>query len=292
MGWQVRFALLPNRWWDRLAPRGRDHRLARFRQVLLAAHRTRGYREALETAGLASSRSIARLRSIEDTLPTLPCLSQAEFRAAPWKFSNPGAPPPARQRLWRPWSTRLRAAVLCPNFQESDSVRIFDPDCLHEIKRFDPAAIAAPLEVLLSWTASPRHGRCAIPTPPRALIAFTGLEGGGLPDAARDMLWRAFEVPVFEQRLGSDGSVLAWECEAHEGLHVAEQNAVFERSSNRRLILTSLTDRRRPLLRLIAGFTATLETDLCPCGQPGPRLLGVSTAPVELPDSLASLLHN
>ena len=265
MGWQGRFALLPDRW--------RDHRLARFRQVLLAAQRTRGYREALERAGFTSPRSIARLPSIEDSLARLPCLSQARFRAVPWQFSSPAAPPPPRQRFLLPFSPGLRVAVLSPNFEDSASVRILDPDCLHEIKRFRPDAVAAPLDVLLGWAAgAARRGPRAIPAVPRALIAFTGLEGPGLPDSARDLLWQAFEVPLFEQRLGADGSVLAWECEAHEGLHVVERNAVFEQSSNSLLILTSLTDRRHPLLRLIAGFTGTLETGVCGCGRPGPRL--------------------
>ena len=51
-----------------------------------------------------------------------------------------------------------------------------------------------------------------------AIVVLTSLED--LPITHRDLLWRAFGVPVFEQLLGSDGAVIASECEVHDGLHL------------------------------------------------------------------------
>lgn len=282
---KVRLQLRPNRWWVGGARGGQDARLARFRQVLLAAQQTPGYRESLQLAGLASPRSATRLRSIEDTLRKLPRLTHAEFRAAGTEFCNPAAPPASPQRLWSPISTRLRAAILAPNFLESDSVRVFDPDRTQDTRRFEPDLIAAPLNVLLRWAHAEGRVARALPRVHRAIIAFVGTEDGALPDGARDLLWRTFEVPVFEQRIGADGSVLAWECEAHDGLHLVEQNVVLEQGLNRELILTSLTDRCYPVLRLIAGVAGTIDAEPCGCGQPGLRLVGLSDAQVECSSS-------
>ena len=54
-----------------------------------------------------------------------------------------------------------------------------------------------------------------------ALIVFRDEFEPRLTDPERDRLWRAFQVPVFEQMIAPDGTLYAWECEAHDGLHVA-----------------------------------------------------------------------
>jgi len=272
--------VLPTRWRIRVLSERRDVRLSRFRQVLLAAHRTAGYREALRSAGLTSPHAVTKVRSIEDALQTLPCQTQEQFRDAREAFDNPSAPLPALEDLRCPISDDVRAAVLTGNFRESESVRVFDPVRVPEIRGFDPGLIAAPLEILLPWTGAQPFGQ-PIPSVHRAIVAFSELENGGLLESTRDLLWQTFEVPVFEQWRGADGSVLAWECEAHEGLHVVEDRLVVEQNSDRELILTSLTDRRRPMLRLIAGFTGMLVDEPCACGRPGLRLCDVSPAAVE-----------
>lgn len=66
----------------------------------------------------------------------------------------------------------------------------------------------------------------------------------------RDLLWRAFEVPVYEQVVDAQGRLLASECEAHDGLHVE-----FD------------TELRWPEMTRVEG--------LCGCGKPGSRLLPV-----------------
>jgi phenylacetate-CoA ligase len=130
---------------------------------------------------------------------------------------------------------------------------------------------------------SARNGRESIPTLKRAIVAFSGPEHGVLSEADRESLWRAFEVPVFEQYLGLDGSLLAWECEAHEGLHVVEDNATIEQNSRSELILTCLTGHRYPVIRLGTGLTARLTEENCGCGNAGPRLLGLEPLAVDCP---------
>jgi hypothetical protein len=54
----------------------------------------------------------------------------------------------------------------------------------------------------------------------RAVYALTS-EGRPLSDGERDELWRLFQVPVYALRVTYGARVEAWECEAHNGLHVA-----------------------------------------------------------------------
>src|SRR6185295_6611881 len=79
---------------------------------------------------------------------------------------------------------------------------------------FAPAAVAGTREQLLALA---EHA-------PRLTHALIVLVRAGEPlttAAERDQLWRSFGVPMFEQIIGEDGRLLAAECEAHDGLHVA-----------------------------------------------------------------------
>jgi len=68
-----------------------------------------------------------------------------------------------------------------------------------------------------------------------------------IEDSERDALWQAFKVPVFTILLDRAGRLLAYECEAQDGLHVAEERC---------------DDMQRE----------SLETTPCECGRPGERL--------------------
>jgi phenylacetate-coenzyme A ligase PaaK-like adenylate-forming protein len=154
---------------------------------------------------------------------------------------------------------------------------MFHPGWIEQIRQFGPEAIAAPVSVLKRLAASASYkGRSSFPTLTRAIVAFTGIEHGALSTSDRNMLWQAFEVPIFEQCLAPDGSLLAWECEAHEGLHTVEENAIVERNSRSKLILTSLTDHRHPAIRVITPLTASFHEGTCGCGQSGPRISGLA----------------
>lgn len=279
MVWRIRIAGLAEHWGNRVP---RDVRLARFRRVLRAAQRTRRYQAALERAGLTSPGAISRLCSIEEALQQLPRMDWAEFQGSPADFYNPAAPAPALQRFRYPTNHQIRTAVLGPRLVESASVRVFQPDWIEQVREFRPEALAGPVSVLMQLAKAAHYTGTAIPTVTRAIVAFTGLEHGALTEAGRDMLWQVFEVPIFEQYLGADGSLLAWECEAHAGLHMVEDNAIVEQSPEAELILTSLTDRRHPTIRLVTGLAARLQAGACECGQAGPRLIS-ATAPSSHP---------
>lgn len=139
----------------------------------------------------------------------------------------------------------LRVASGCRQIPESEEVNL---------RSVQTETIAAPASRLLSsdldgWT----------PTFP--MVAFTGIRHGFLDNDDRDQVWRRFGVPVFEQLLDNDGRIFAYECEAHEGLHV--DPLIRYTLSRGELLLDG-----RP-----SGIAMREMTELCGCGQPGARII-------------------
>ena len=137
-----------------------------------------------------------------------------------------------------------RTAVLVPWFHESlltnRPLRIFPDGWNPDAAAFAPAAIAGTLEQL---NALARDG---IPSLTHSIIILWQPEQQRMTDADRESLWWAFRVPVFEQVIGKSGKLLAAECEAHDGLHIAS-----------------------PALSL---HGESLDDSPCPCGRKTPRI--------------------
>ena len=109
-------------------------------------------------------------------------------------------------------------------------------------------AVAGGVALLRRLANAVESGGLTLPPIEAAVIVLTGISHGELTALERDLFWRVFQVPVFEQFLSPDARVLAMECDAHEGLHVLEPKA------------------------LPPGYRAVLQTTPCGCGDPHPRL--------------------
>jgi hypothetical protein len=153
--------------------------------------------------------------------------------------------PPRRMTFYRhskyekfenPLPAACRIAVVAPNFSERDGVRTFGEDQSREIESFRPEILAGTVPVLLRLAETIRLTR--------AVVAFSGARVGAVTNRDRDLLWSAYQVPIFEQSLGPDGTVVARECEAHDGLH----------------------------LYLPQHYQGALRTEACACGRPEPRI--------------------
>jgi len=101
-------------------------------------------------------------------------------------------------------------------------------------------ALAGTFEQLLR--AGTRHAQAS-----RAVYVLLGDGDPPLSDAHRDALWELFQVPVYVLVVDANRRICAYECEAHEGLH-----------------LPAITASRRP--------RHGVEMSPCNCGRPGPRL--------------------
>jgi len=134
-----------------------------------------------------------------------------------------------------------RTAVLSTVFRGGGAVRIFDPASpalIDDLKKFAPESVAATLPQLDALAGSI--------TLSHALIVLRSESDSRLADSDYDHLWRAFRVPAFEQIVAEDGTLLAAECEAHDGLHIE-------------------SDR-------LSRDPHEIDESACPCGRPGARI--------------------
>jgi hypothetical protein len=252
---------------------GRDQRLASFKRVLRAAQQTRHYHPLLEGAGLGTPEAIANVDSVEAILKRLPPIALEEFRSSPEAFESPAGYRPRPQAFCSPLEHTPRTAILADGFEQTSAVRVFGENSFSRIQRFAADALAAPVGVLRKLAAGIQNGTHAPGPLKHFVVSFTGGHEGELSEADREQFWRTFQVPVFEQRRGFDGRVIAHECEAHSGLHLMPERAMFETMANSEILLTSLTDLRFPTLRVGTRLKASIQHDCCDCGSAVPRLL-------------------
>ena len=123
--------------------------------------------------------------------------------------------PPKRATFIHPMDPAPRTAILAPGFQPTKMARVFPQGWDQQAARFQPQSIAAPVEELRRLASQGLRLE-------HAVIALTYQNGEGLSYADRDLFWRSFGVPVFEQLLDDDNKLLAAECHAHAGLHVVQ----------------------------------------------------------------------
>jgi hypothetical protein len=156
-------------------------------------------------------------------------------------------PLPSRGRLAFV-DTHLRGSVAAANFASTD---------LAAMEAFAPESIVLPLSTALSYAMQRLAGASFLPSLRCAIVVLSSLStpGGPMTDDNRDLLWRAFGLPVFEQFLGEDGRVVASECEVHDGLHMNEAGT--------------------PIAGEPAGYSAEIVTGHCYCGLETPRLRNI-----------------
>jgi phenylacetate-CoA ligase len=124
---------------------------------------------------------------------------------------------------------------------------------------------------------------------PRALGLRYGMYGAEpWTEGMRSALERAFGCPAYDIYGLSEiiGPGVAGECEARDGLHVADDHflpEVVDADTGRplaagregELVLTSLTKRAMPVIRYRTGDITTLTTEPCACGRTSTRMARV-----------------
>ena len=150
-------------------------------------------------------------------------------------------------------------AILTGGFRPEKNTREFAPTDAAGLRAFAPQCLVAPLDNALELADQKLRGLLDLPSLEFAIV-LTGVEDTPLADHHRDLLWRAFGIPVFEQLRNAQGRVIARECEVHAGLHL-EPGVVLEE-----------------------GFPFVLQHDHCECGaettrlQPAPRKRAAAAA--------------
>ncbi|MBL8238633.1 MAG: hypothetical protein JNM66_14505 [Bryobacterales bacterium] len=247
-----------------------DRSQARFTRVLKSA-----------VAGTRYAREYDRGA---DGYAQLPRVDLLEFLCHTERYAVANQKVP-RERLFYPLGEAPRTAVVARRVEETRRVRRFSGLRAEGLAAYGPHVLAAPLDALRAARAEP----VAHPPLRNALIVFTGVLEGPLTPQDSDDLWRRYQVPVFEQFLGMDGELLAWECEVHHGLHVRESAAHFEGAEGDRLLVSFLANPRLPVLRLETGLTGRLVSEPCPCGDSAPRLVDMRRRTVRRATSVMAM---
>ncbi len=229
-----------------------------LRALLDAAQRTEFYGPWLETIVMPLSRCL-------DLLPQVEFRHFDENREA---FRNPRAGRVRPPEFRYPLQPSPKVLMMLEGFQRSGSVRnVFDLDSSGATGS-NADTMAAPVSVL--------RAMAGIAGPQRyPVVAFTGVRHGTLTEADRELFWKSFRVPVFEQFLGLSNDLVAEECEAHEGLHVREEETILELRAGE-VVFTPLGALSYPVLRIASGCSGRPERSLCPCGRAGLRLLDIA----------------
>lgn len=132
------------------------------------------------------------------------------------------------QRLSFPVAGPQRIALLEQGFWVERNVREFGREDLAGLHSYAPEGLVAPLDIALSLADRKTRGLIDLSSLNVAIVVLTSLDDSPLTDDHRDLLWRAFGVPMFEQLRAWDGAVIARECEVHDGLHFDESLAVVD----------------------------------------------------------------
>ncbi len=124
-------------------------------------------------------------------------------------------------------------------------MREFTAGEISSLRFWNPEALVAPLHLALALAERKQRGLFDLPSLDTALVVLTSIEDSPFGDRERDLLWRAFQVPLFEQLLGSGRTVIASECEVHDGLHMSDRECLS---------------------------IGEILRDPCPCGKETPRV--------------------
>jgi hypothetical protein len=259
--------LLPPFWRGRQSHAPAGIRLSRFRAVLRAAQEVPAYRDRFRQAGLASQEMADGVVDVEAALAALKPISWSHYTSL---FTT--RPPSWRQR---PVNRETRSALLVPYAEaRSGAGNLKDTGAENDV--YSDAGIVRATADLFRLFRSLDSSSAGNPParPDVAVVVFSGMDAGVLTEEQRDQIWDYYQVPLFEQLVGTDGQVIAKECEVHSGLHISPAAAVLE-CVDGEIVMTSLTDTEHPAIRVWSGLTGRIESMPCECGRVEARLLGL-----------------
>jgi hypothetical protein len=101
--------------------------------------------------------------------------------------------------------------------------------------------------------------------PSRGIFVMHTPESPAITDRQRDVLWEAFQVPVFALLLDGEGRLVGYECEVHDGLHIGSSCPETNQQAD-------LTNEDSVLGYRLSMDHFVVNSTPCECGRPGQRL--------------------
>jgi uncharacterized protein YjhX (UPF0386 family) len=161
-----------------------------------------------------------------------------------------------------PATSGVRTALLGSTCISFHGLATFAEGRWRDLCAFGPQALVGSTPVMMRAAAAMFRGELPLPTLDCAVFVLTELGTPVLSEADREVLWRAFLVPVFELCVDRSGNLIAAECEAHDGWHLADPKLEFLTGG------TELFIRRRgsPGTEMRTGMKAERAPTSCCCG--------------------------
>ncbi len=161
-------------------------------------------------------------------------------------------------------ASQLRAAQISV-LPEFETALPFRRERWNQIQAFAPHILIGYGFDLHRLAKSIRDGHCELTTVDRAIFALTDCGSTPISEALREQLWHTFSVPLYEMIIAPGSTVLAAECELHNGWHLQEGAEAY-------LLKGELVYDAPPLTGTHTGFTCDIDREPCDCGRPTPRL--------------------
>ncbi len=150
-----------------------------------------------------------------------------------------------------------------------ESVQIFARRRWAELQSFEPRILVGYGLELSRFAELLASGEFQLPTVDHAVFALTDCGSNPIGDDLRAKVWQHFGVPAYELIIAPGCRLLAAECEAHDGWHLADDtSAHFSRGE--------LVYDVPSMQGLHTGFAGLIETRACACGRPTARLKNLS----------------
>lgn len=124
-----------------------------------------------------------------------------------------------------PVSPQPRVAVLGAELKGPSGTHCFLSWSAEELRRLRPQALAGWWNDLAEVARLVLAGELELPQLQFPILVFSRPESAPLPPRCHDLLWDWFRVPTLEQIRAADGQLLAYECMARSGFHLAPQAA-------------------------------------------------------------------
>lgn len=151
----------------------------------------------------------------------------------------------ARLTLHYPLYPAPRVAVLGLELAGPAGVRCFPEWTPEELEGMRPQALAGWWHDLAEVAQQVRSGRLALPDLQYPILVFSRPGAAPLPQRCHSLLWDWLRVPAFVQVRNEKGELLAFECSARDGFHLAPGADA-------------------------AAVPLVLSPRPCPCGNPAP----------------------
>lgn len=127
----------------------------------------------------------------------------------------------AKHSLHYPLYPAPRVAVLGLELEGPAGVHCLVDWTPEKLARLRPQALAGWWNDLEEVARRLIGGGLELPDLQFPILVFTHVRSGPLPRRSHELLWEWFQSPTLEQIRGSGGELLAYECAARNGFHLA-----------------------------------------------------------------------